>query len=411
MSTGRGGNCSSLIVSAKGLVDCETGRVKPNPRIVIRGDLIEEIGFNCSPRISDDTPVFEFPNSLIAPGLIDGHVHLSLPGDGSEPTERLSDNDVTRFSRAAVNALSALSVGVTTLRDCGGFGDITTRLRDAIDSGEIPGPRLVVSGTPVTKTRAHLWYMGGEVDDDEQVINKTRELVKNGVDFIKLVVNGGGTPGTFANQAYLTRSMIKAAVTVARESNLRVTAHVLSRKGIEDAIVAGVDGLEHANNIQPDGSLSVCAELSKYIAASSTTVTSTLGVFHHALAHGMSRTDPQEIRRWQNMLVETMNNLRDLHAHGVPILFGTDGGWRYTPFNDPVRELQIMAECGLSNHSVLQSATTLAADVLGLGDVIGRLEPGYSADFLVLNGNPLSDLTSLNRIRAVFHKGKIVNVS
>lgn len=357
------------------------------------------------------TIVLEAPDSYLVPGLIDSHVHLMMPGDGMKGEEVVSSMSEGEIQLVAGrNAAQALSMGVTTLRDCGGIANVTFSLKSAIGKGLIQGPELLVCGSPVTSTGGHIHYMGGEADGVDEIRSLVRRQKKRGSDFVKLVVTGGGTRGVVVKGMNLTLPEIACAVEEAHRLHLKVTAHVNSTEGIETVLKTDIDGIEHCYFSAFDGSVDYRPQLAEKIAKRGITVCQTLEVMEpkvDRLRLIKDRTAFEE-KEYQRLSL-FQDRLFDMHRRmiedGISFIAGTDAGWNECPFGRVWHGLKRMSECGMSNAELLYSATGKAADWLGISDRTGYVRAGLAADLLLVGADPMEDIANLRTVEQVYKNG------
>ncbi len=357
------------------------------------------------------TRVLDFATGTLLPGLIDSHVHLNLPADGTPYLDTVAEGDGVLVASATHNARVALECGITTLRDTGGRGSTTFEVRRAMTLGLCPGPSLVLCGQPITITGGHTWHFGGEADGVEGVRAKAREMVRLGADFIKVMGSGGGTPGTMSWLPSYTKAELAAVADEAHRLGRKVTVHCLCAASTDYAIDAGVDQIEHAGFlIDAEGRQRFDPVVAEKLARAKIPVTSTLAVGEYILyaLRGKGKLTREEAGYedfWTRMREDNMVHLRSLHESGVPLIAGTDAGWRYTAFDALQGEIRWLQEVGLSSREALAAATGTAAQVLGLGDRVGSVREGLVADLIVVDGDPVQDSDALRRLRLVMHEG------
>jgi len=319
--------------------------------------------------------VLDLREYTVLPGLINMHAHTVLPGDGTPLAQCMELPDELLLLQAHANTSLALQSGVTTIRDCGGKGTLTFRLRDAIRRGIVPGPRLVLSGRPLTITGGHCRYFGGEVDGVDGMRLAARQLLKEGADFIKIMASGGGTVGTYSQYPAFDVDEMRAAIHEAHKIGKRASCHCIARDSIANALDAGTDHIEHCSFMAPDTTQQYDEHLAQRVAARGVYVTPTL-----------------QVMRKGRMGQGNIAIIRNLHDLGVPLVAGNDAGWLSTGFGDFYRELQCLEECGLTPLEAIHAATGRAADACQLSGVVGTVAPGCVADLLVVKGDPTRDL-------------------
>ncbi|MBT2212484.1 MULTISPECIES: amidohydrolase family protein [Actinomadura] len=391
------------ILTAAEVLTGTPGEVIPDGAVLIRDGLIEDVGpaADVTARAAAGTPRASFPGARILPGLIDVHVHLVFDG-GDDPVGALAaTDDATLTLDVAERARRLLDVGVTTVRDLGDRGGIAARLRDAVNAGTIPGPRVLTSGTPITVTGGHCSFLGGQADGAEQVRALVRRLAEDGVDVIKMMVTGGhlteGGPSSWELQ--YTAEEVGAAVEEASRFGLRVAAHVHSREGVEIALAAGAHTLEHCTLLTEAGPAAgpdADEKLIRTIAEKGVFVCPT---FHGGMGALEARFGADVLRPWLDIR-------RHQHEQGVRLVAGTDAGITGVQVEEYAEGLRWLGRAGLPADAVIAMATSVAADALDLGGRTGRLRPGLDADLIVVDGDPLADLSVLRHPRLVVARGR-----
>lgn len=357
--------------------------------------------------------VFDCRGCTLLPGLIDAHVHLNLPGDGSTLEQAVQEADGVLVATATFAVTRALAAGITTVRDMGAARSTVFQVRRAMELGHGHGARIVAGGQPITITGGHIWYLGGEADGVDGVRRKVREMAKLGADFIKVMASGGGTVGTMSWLPAFRREELAALVDEAHRLGRKAVAHCLCAASIDDAVEAGIDQIEHANFlVDRTGNQQFVPATAEKVARAGVPVTGTLAVGGYmlkALLAKPDRTAPEQalLDRWRRMHDQNMAHFRKLHEAGVRHVAGTDAGWRYTPIDGLPLEMELMQEAGLPAMDVLVAATGRAADVIEIGDCVGTLTPGKLADVIAVPGNPLDSLGRLRDVRLVMQGGAV----
>lgn len=357
--------------------------------------------------------MFDCRGCTLLPGLIDAHVHLNLPGDGSTLEQAVQEADGVLVATATFAVTRALAAGITTVRDMGAARSTVFQVRRAMELGHGHGARIVAGGQPITITGGHTWYLGGEADGVDGVRRKVREMAKLGADFIKVMASGGGTVGTMSWLPAFRREELAALVDEAHRLGRKAVAHCLCAASIDDAVEAGIDQIEHANFlVDRAGNQQFVPATAEKVARAGVPVTGTLAVGGYmlkALLAKPDRTAPEQalLGRWRRMHDQNMAHFRKLHEAGVRHVAGTDAGWRYTPIEGLPLEMELMQEAGLPAMDVLVAATGRAADVIEVGDCVGTLTPGKLADVIAVPGNPLDDLGRLRDMRLVMQGGAV----
>lgn len=352
------------------------------------------------------SPVIECSGRFVLPGLIDCHVHLTASGDPDELSKSAGEPLPLRSWRAAEYARRTLHAGITTVRDLGAAEQLNIHLAKAIATGLIEGPRILAAGLGVTMTGGHgHGFIAREADGPDEVRKAVREQLRAGAGAIKLFASGGVmTPGVDPRSPSLTETELRAGVEEAHKAFRVVAAHAQATEGIKNAIRAGVDSIEHGVWLDEEA-IGLMVERG-------TTLVPTLTAPYLIATGGLEAGIPAYmVEKAEQVLHDHVASYQRALAAGVKVAMGTDQG---TPLSRPgenAQEVVRMAERGLPAGAALLAATLWAAELLGLGGVCGDLRPGLEADMLVLEGDPLADLTILTRhesIAAVVQGGAVV---
>jgi imidazolonepropionase-like amidohydrolase len=347
--------------------------------------------------------VHEWPGAVVMPGLIDAHVHLWLDPEIMSPADQQKVPPDQRAAAMAARAQAMLLAGITTARDLGGPDGSELVLRDRILRGELPGPRLLCARQPLTTRKGHCWFWGGEAESDAEIEEVVERQVDAGCDWIKVMATGGiATQGSSPAAAQYTTAQLERVVAAARGRGRPVAAHAHGTEGIRNAALAGVDTVEHCSFVGSEGGFGSdpAPEVIERLAAVGACVSATINAgWGRFLDQGGSASPTYTKMR---------HALRRLQDAGVPLIASTDAGIPRVWHHDLPRALPVFGRfAGMSGAQVLRSATSVAARALGLGGVCGRLEPGLSADLLVLGHDATRDLGALERPLAVVARGQL----
>lgn len=399
-----------LILRGKQLIDGTGAAPMPAPLLLIEDDHIVAIQ-------SDHTlpaawgsveRMLDYPQCTLLPGLIDAHVHLIWSGTADPVADLSRDSNEHLLIRAADNARLALFAGVTTVRDCGGRDGTTFFIREAIERGLIPGPRVRACGRPVTPSGGHCHFLHGEADGLGGVRDTIARLADEGADFIKIMATGGGmTPGTNPGEASYSAVEMQTAVAAATARGLTVGAHCHGLAGMRHAVEAGCRTIEHASFMTPTRQVVYDPHLGERLVERGVYLVPTLTAgYHIALRQQrqVSRT-PAEEQGLQERAYR-MAMFATLYRQGARIVYGTDNGVNLTPFGEPVLGLRLMEELGMTPLQAIHSATGLAAEALDVADTLGTLQVGKKADILAVRGDPSQDLGTLAHLEMVMLGGQ-----
>jgi imidazolonepropionase-like amidohydrolase len=385
--------------------------------VVVTDDRLTAVGARGTVALPSgpDVRTLEFPSATIMPGLVDAHVHLIWPGDGRPNdvfTKAASDADLLLV--AAKNARAALRCGVTTLRDVGSRGRIAMDLRDAINRGDAIGPRILAAGPPITITGGHMHYLGGEADTIDDVRRVARRHWRMGADFLKMVINGGGTPRTHSWIPAYSEEEIAAVAAEARDHETHLTVHANSTEAIRRAVAAGVNGIEHCTFMRGPDDLEFDPRLSEQIARQGTHVGPTLAVNHASLEHG--RAHRAQLTADERARLDGRLRMRDLRQEvlgqmvrqGVTFVASSDAGWAHYPFGQFGLEIELLAGTGMPTRQALAAGTRLSAEAVGLGRLVGTLEAGKAADIVVVAGDPTQRIADIRNVHTVIKGGRVL---
>ncbi|MGW8889375.1 amidohydrolase family protein [Streptomyces sp. NPDC055749] len=384
-----------LITGGRVLVD--SGTYLEDGAVLIEGDSIAAVGprEQMVERAGSEVPHFAFDGTVL-PGLIDAHVHLAFDG-GPDPVSTLQGStDEVLFEDMRRRAEQLLLSGVTTARDLGDRGGLALRLAAEIDDRRTPGPRIVSAGTPATTVGGHCHFLGGEVSGEAEVRDLVRRNLAAGAGVIKAMVTGGGLTkdGPKSHQSQFTAEELTALVDEAHKAGVPVAAHAHGADGITAAVEAGVDTIEHCTWMT-SGGLDFRPDVVKQIIDRGITVCPAVSPHWQMLPRIFG----------EERAAAMFDLVRRMADAGVRLVAGTDAGVQRAGFDGLVPALSFYSHLGLANASIIDMATSEAAMALGLGSTTGRIAPGYRADLLLVDGDPLSDLNALKDVRAVFASG------
>jgi imidazolonepropionase-like amidohydrolase len=406
-----------LLIRAARLIDGTGAPAVLDPVVVVEGGLITGIFQGQVPEgaVPAAAQLIDLAGHTLLPGLIDCHVHLNFPGDGTSLEDWMTESDGVLQTFSTIAAQTALRGGITTIRDNGSRGNTTFDLRRAAELSDTPVPRMLLCGQPVTMTGGHTWPLGGEADGVEGVRRRVRQLAKDGADWIKVMATGGGTRNTMSWKASYSVAELAAIVDEAHSLARKVTIHCLSARGIEGAIDAGADQIEHGSFfVDGAGHQEFEPAVAEKMATSGIAVTPTLSV--RAFVVRMIESEPDrspkrqaELDQWRRMLDGGLAQFRRMAQMGITFVAGTDAGWMFSPFNALAEEMALMNEGGIAALDVIAAATGKAASVLGIADRVGQVAVGMEADLISVAGDPLQDLRSLNRVAMVMSRGRLIS--
>ncbi len=360
----------------------------------------------------------------LAPGLIDGHMHLTWDKSlyaaysARDYTMRLRLRDPERqLVRAGHFAQMALAAGVTTVRDCGADDFSVLALRDAVRAHDFIGPRILACGRPITTTAGHI-YLDWGVDTFDDLRKAVRTLAARNVDFVKLIVSGGTTtPGTNISRSQYTLRELQAVVDDAHRLGLPVAGHAISTDSICLAAEAGLDTIEHCSWIGSDPKITVTDPTAvDWMAKNGVRVDHAIIPRPYLFPEEDGNAPTAEELWWLNMLKVRWPFLHVMRERGIPVFLGTDaafGTWpgtdRWPGFQELARAVEVLVRwADFPAMEAIQLATREAARSLGLADDIGTVEVGKRADLILIAGDPLVDIRALRNVAMVFRDGRLV---
>ena len=397
----------SLVIKGANILDVVTGDVIENHLIVVKNGRIERVDAARSTDLPKGIEVVDLQGHTVLPGLIDMHVHLTS-GGGYHGYESLKLTDERRAILGVVHAETTLMAGFTTVRNvgAGSFGDVA--LRDAINDGDIPGPRMLVSGPPIGITGGHCsdnnllppeYGITGEGVADGPWAARTavRTNIKYGADLIKTCSTGGVmSKGTKVGAPQYTVEELTALVDEAHSRGLKVASHAHGAEGIINALIAGANTIEHASFIDDEG---IALSIERGAALSMD-----IYVTEYILGEGASAGILEESLEKERKTGATQrSNFTKAVNAGATIVFGSDAG--VYPHGQNAKQFSRMTRFGMTPLQAIQSATITAAEVLGLGYDVGKIKAGYAADFVAVKGNPLENIELLEDPVAVIKGG------
>jgi imidazolonepropionase-like amidohydrolase len=382
------------------LFDAIDGRVRPDHVVLVDGERITAVV--PAPEVPQGTPVRDFGDVTLLPGLIDAHVHVAWDGTKPNPVEVALREPLTKTTlRAARHALDTLASGTTTIRDVGAQHGVAIALREAIEEGIVHGPRMRCAGSVIQMTGGHIIGTGVEVDTPGQARRAARQQVKDGADFVKVIASGG-VYGLRHDQPWapqLTVEEMRAAVEEVEKAGSYAAIHAEGELSIANAIQAGATTIEHGNQLTEE-TAGLMAERGIFLVP-------TLAWFFGVAEAEPGPVFPAEYVRKARIMAEgSARSVALARAAGVRIAAGTDTGAPFVPHNSVRRELELLVHLGLSPAEALLSGTRVAAEAMRMHTQVGTLEAGKYADLVVVEGNPAASITDLYRLVSVVKGGR-----
>lgn len=397
-----------IVVRAGHLLDVKNGRLLSDQVLIIENGKIVSGGAFSEAKVPAGAMRIDLSNSTVLPGLIDAHTHLTM--DPKFGYEELGVSLPREALIGAKNAKRTLEAGFTTVRNVGADGYSDVALRDSINAGDLPGPRMLVSGPPLGITGGHAdnnflpfaYHAKTEsiCDSPWACRAQVRENIKYGADLIKIMASGGVlSKGDDPQASQFTLEEMKAIVEEAHRLGRKVAAHAHGAQAILWASQAGVDSIEHGSYIDD----AAIAEMKK----DGTYLVPTLYLSDYFMEHAEQMHVPDfYLSKAKAVMPAARQNIAHAFASGVKVAFGTDAA--VYPHGLNAHEFAVMVKLGLSPLQAIQAATINAADLLGWSGNVGTLEPGAWADIIAVDGDPLKDVTTLERVKFVMKGGTVM---
>ncbi len=381
------------------------GRLLEHATVLVEDGKIVKIAQN-SMNIPKDTRKIPLDGRTLLPGFIDCHIHICMDGSPDPVAAGLAEPPAITTLKAAEAARRTLMAGVTTVRDMGGKDGIDFGLRQAIASGLIPGPRMLISGRLICMTGGHGWQVGLEANGPDEVRKAAREQIKAGVDIVKLMATGGVlTPAVEPGSEQFTEEELRAGVEEAHKAGKKTATHAMGTRGIQNALRAGIDSIEHGVYLD-DETVSMMMERKIPLIP-------TISALYNIETKGVEAGIPAfAVEKTLKVKPFHMESIRMAREAGVLVAAGTDAG---TPFNlhgENLGEIKLLVDYGgFSPMGAIEAGTRIAAQVLGLEKELGTVEEGKVADLVMVEGNPLDNIDVLlnqEPVCLVMQGGKIV---
>jgi len=405
-----------VYIRAGHLFDGTGDKTRDNMVIVVSGDRIQSVSPASSASIPAGATVVDLSHATVLPGLIDCHTHLGARADRYDEIYNFKDTPFQSAFAAVVNARKTLEAGFTSVRDVGSLPFLAVDLRNSINEGLVPGPRIVASGPPISITGGHgdLNNFSPQTrvsmfpeerdfqiaDGVDQIRHVVRAQVKYGVDVIKILATGGVlSKGDSPGAPQFTFEELKAAAEEAHMAGRKIAAHAHGTQGIKNAILAGIDSIEHASLIDDEG-IRLAKEHGTYLVMDIYNDDYILG---KAIEFGLPKENVEKEKMVGRLQRE---NFEHAFKSGAKMAFGTDAG--VYPHGDNAKQFFYMVKFGMTPAQAIRAATSSAADLIGRAKDVGTLEAGKFADVIAVTDDPLQNVRALENVGFVMKGGVVV---
>jgi imidazolonepropionase-like amidohydrolase len=391
--------------------DANSGKMLGATTIIIENQRIRSV--QAGYVATTDMRVIDQPGMTCLPGLIDSHTHLTMQFSKSTYSDKFRKNATDQAIRSTVFARRTLAAGFTTVRNLGDEGNASIALRNAINEGTVPGPRIFSAGGPIGTTGGHAdptngfradlegdpGPKDGIINSPEDAWKAVRQHYKDGANLIKIMPSGGVLDeSSSADNAQMTIAEIEAVVAAAHDYGFTVAAHAHGAEAIRRAVIGGVDSIEHGTYMD-DADMKLMKQRGTWYVP-----TIIAGKYVEEKAKE-GWFPPQIARKAEEVGPVIQATAGKAYKAGVRIAFGTDAG--VYPHGQNAREFEYMVEAGMPNAFVLQTATTHAAELVGQSKDLGSLEPGKYADIIGVEGDPLTDIKVMQKVMFVMKGGEV----
>ena len=407
------------LIKAGRLIDGLGGRPIENAAVLVEGSMIRAVGPSKDVTAPDgaQAEVYDYPGKTVMPGMVDCHTHHNGFGDG-----RLGDNLVTLPDevltlQSARNARASLFSGVTTIRENGPKNVTSLRLRDAINQGITIGPRMVLCGRPVSIIGGHMGYFGSEATGPVEARATTRQLIKEGADYIKITATGGSTTTSFPLRPSFNVDELAAIADEAHKFGKLTATHCVSAQGISNSLDADIDMIIHCQYRGPDDVFEFRPEIAERIGRKGVYVNPTLHVGRSRIwaaqrkkaERGLTTEEQAQLDQGLRDFDTGIEHCGRMLEMGLNVITGSDSSWGNYQLGNTVYETECLVMSGYSAMQGVLSVTSQAAKALDVDGLVGTLETGKEADVTVVDGKPDERINDLWNVTEVFLGGRRVD--
>ena len=395
------------------LIDGFNDKPIKNAALILQDEKIEAVTTQDQIGRDPDGEIINVAGGTIMPGFIEMHAHMHCSAEPEAFDQVISESHEELLMRSVEAMRNTLISGVTTVRDLGSKNEIAFAVKKAVEDRKINGPRLLVTGTPITTTAGHCNFFGTEADTAENVISALRNQVKLGADYIKIMSTGGVfTPRSNVRAAQYTTDVLRLAVEDAERLGVRVAAHCHATEGVINCAEAGIHNLIHSTWLSADQTQNwdYRPEIADMIAEKELWVDPTIAIATIRTEKGIPFTEEELLA---SAVLSDMEGrfaiLKDMWDRGVKFVAGLDTGMSYVEFGDFAYTPQSMVEgMGISEMEAIICSTLSSAQCLGIDEITGTLETNKSADAIIVAGDPLNDIRKLHDIDTIISQGHLI---
>jgi imidazolonepropionase-like amidohydrolase len=398
------------------LIDSKGGPPIADGAVLVEGSRIRAVGpaKDLRPPEGAQAEVFDYPGMTIMPGMVDCHTHHNGFGDGRAGDDLALLPDEILTLQSARNARASLFSGVTTIRENGPKNFTMFRFRDAVNQGIAIGPRMVLCGRPIAIIGGHMGYFGSEVTGPNETRAMTRQLIKEGADYIKITASGGTTRTSFPLRPSFNVDELAAITDEAHKFGKLTATHSSSTQSIINSLDSGVDMIIHCVFKDADGTDNFRKDIAERLGEQGAYINPTVHVGRARIWTLQNKKEreglaPQEQAQLDAMLRAhdvKMEHTRRMNEMGLKVITGSDSAWGDYKLGNTVNETECLVMAGYSNMQGILSVTSDAARALGMDNLVGMLEPGKEADIIVIDGNPAENINDLWKVSEVFFAGQ-----
>jgi len=383
-----------ILIKGSYIWDGISNNLLPEGAIIIEDKKITAIDFFDKINPSSYERMLDFSGLTLMPGMIDCHTHHSMDATLENYLDRMTDSIPVLTLRAAAMMKKDLWAGVTTIRTLGDREYLDIACREAIKDGLAVGPRSIVAGKGIRAAKGH-GFVGYPFTGEEEISNAIKENLAAGADFIKIYISGT-LKGDGDLPSYLTRKEIKTAIDTAHKAGVKVASHCVGGIGLDWAFVLGLDTLEHAYHISD-------TQIEKLLKSKTQLVLTLSPIFNDKIVNNYPK---QLIQGHFDERNEISRRIKAIISTKYPFALGTDG-----MHGELASEAELAVILGATNHKALEAITINGAKVCGLENETGSISPGKYADIIAVDGNPLENIETLKKVRAVIKKGRLITAS